>query len=542
MNTWCISCSQLVVVCILYMLHWDAKYCYATAGVKSCTLCYGTEEIPNPDDVALVDGTKCVYVAIDALFSSQSHAICDSYYRYVGYTKCGCAAAAETITITNTTTTTTTADNSGNSSNEISSCSICPDGKQMTLHNEPFDSFTGTTCIEAESYLQKFSVSDEACTLFQNKANGKCGCVNNESDTLTNEPTVSPSSNPTKQIFSTTSFNDPTCQDDPNFRFVINAQTGRSVPCSWIDDGYQLKDVLFRREAQCSKSNIANACKRACGVECCGDNKKHTFQHLDNQGNVSWVNCEWLSTRPAWKDFYCEFKQGSCPETCGICPKIPVPTNAPITKSPTLMPSPNPTSRPTSKPTKGPSKSPSLRPTSRPTMAPTSSPTSIPTIASSERPSSKTFTPTKKTNSPTIMDSNSPSKDISKTTLSPTISSTDIKECMSIQSGIMPQLPPDVNTFEMVYSLDVTIGELVVIEDIAFGLESALTNTVSTAVLCPDQNQDYVTLLSQLDDRKIHYVQFTDFEKKSESKFRLTFYYKNCYFFVTLLSQTMVCL
>jgi hypothetical protein len=528
-----ISCSQLVIACILCLLHWDGKCCYAAVGATSCTLCYGTEEIPNPDDAALVDGTKCVYVAIDAIFSSQSHTICDSYYRYVGYTKCGCAAAGETIV--DTTTTTTTTDNSGNISNEIPSCSICSDGREMTLPNETFDSFIGTTCIEAESYLQKFSVSDEACTLFQNKANGKCGCVNKISDTETNEPTSSPTStptpNPSKQIFSTTSFNEPTCQDDPNFRFVINAQTGRSVPCSWIDDGYKLEDVLFRREAQCFKSNVANACKRACG-ECCGDNKKHTFQHLDNQGNISWVNCEWLSTRPFWKDFYCEWKKGSCPETCGVCPniRVPVPTNAPVTKSPTLKPSPNPTLRPTSKPTKGPSKSPSSRPTSRPTVAPTLSPTSIPTILSSERPSSKTLTPTKtkitKTNAPTIMKSNPPSKEIPKPTLSPTISSTENKECTSISSGIKPPLPPDVNTFEMVYSLDVTIGELVVMEDIIFGLESALTNTVSRAVLCPDQNQDYMTLLSQLDDRKIHYVQFTDLKKKSESKF--DFYYKIC--------------
>ncbi len=55
------------------------------------------------------------------------------------------------------------------------------------------------------------------------------------------------------------------CQDDPNFRILINASTNRFESCSWIDGSNNVDEVLFRRNAQCIKASVQDACRRACG-------------------------------------------------------------------------------------------------------------------------------------------------------------------------------------------------------------------------------------------------------------------------------------
>ncbi len=115
----------------------------------------------------------------------------------------------------------------------------------------------------------------------------------------------------------------PSCADDPNFRLLINAQTGRTEPCSWIDDA-DVKEVQFRRQAQCFKPEIKAACKRACG-QCCGDNPDHRI--VQNNGNwIKEVPCLWLGydeqDGERRKEKFCEKHKAACPDSCGVCSDV----------------------------------------------------------------------------------------------------------------------------------------------------------------------------------------------------------------------------
>ena len=59
------------------------------------------------------------------------------------------------------------------------------------------------------------------------------------------------------------------------------------------------------------------------------------------------------------------------------------------------------------------------------------------------------------------------------------------------------------------------------VENVIDGLETKLTRIASTAVACPDENDVYAISNLPLKDTNIHYSQFTDMERKSESKFFL---------------------
>lgn len=406
-----------------------------SARAASCTLCHGGEDIPFPHNVALEDGSTCGDVAMNAMFINENDVECDSHYRLIGYTKCGCNKADPSVT----------------GEDEIT---IPP------IDNEP------------PSLPLEF------------------------------------------------------CEDDPDFRILINAQLNRYVPCSWIDDAYSLNDVLFRREAQCSKPDVYNACKRACGVAgCCGDNTSHVFA-LKTGG---WVNCEWLKGDVSRREEYCDMKKGSCPESCGICPSVSVPTVSPTssptkmptrspTKSPTKMPSRIPTKSPTEIPTINPTKSPMKTQTNSPTRYPTSSPTSKPTPRPSLRP---TKAPSSSPSNQVVTASPTVTTTSETTTTNPTISPTSIHiqqpDCTALEAGIVPPTPPNVQIFESVYSLDIVIEEDVTIQDLFNNLQSEFSRITSFAALCPsmeDENESYMDALMDFleleNDKQIQYIQFVN--------------------------------
>ncbi len=111
------------------------------------------------------------------------------------------------------------------------------------------------------------------------------------------------------------------CKDNLGFRLLIDGSTGREEPCSWIDDAFNIDEVLFRRKAQCKKPGVKENCKRACG-KCCGDNDEHTFEYTNSDGGKKKeVNCEWLAnSSEKRRKKLCKTKKGSCPEACGLCP------------------------------------------------------------------------------------------------------------------------------------------------------------------------------------------------------------------------------
>jgi len=110
------------------------------------------------------------------------------------------------------------------------------------------------------------------------------------------------------------------CHDNPDFRILINADTGRVEPCTWIDDPSQdIDEIKFRRDEQCFKSDINVACKRACG-ECCGDTSI-SFKYTNSEtGERRDVDCAWLANAPEKRrKRVCLLKKSSCPEACGEC-------------------------------------------------------------------------------------------------------------------------------------------------------------------------------------------------------------------------------
>ncbi len=113
------------------------------------------------------------------------------------------------------------------------------------------------------------------------------------------------------------------CRDNPGFSFLKNGSSDKEVSCSWIDDAYDDVDVEFRREKHCSKDDVKENCKRACG-ECCGDNEIHNFQYLNSEANkFKVVDCEWLADRSdKLREKICTMKKLSCPEACDSCPMV----------------------------------------------------------------------------------------------------------------------------------------------------------------------------------------------------------------------------
>lgn len=301
-----------------------------------CSLCPNSEVVPRPNDVALADGTTCVSIAVNAIFSSGDESQCRDYYQYIGYTKCGCDLSPSS--------------SNNNDDGDDEKCTICPAGSTLTLPNAQFDSITDTTCSDANNYLQHFQHSHDACASFQSNARDKCGCVT-ASPTMTPTASVVPSSKPSTKASNVPSVsisNAPSvapsplpCEDDPDFTILIDSATGRRESCSWIDDAYMLTEVQARREAQCSKLGVRQACKRACG-KCCADNASHLFPH-DLFDDKEIVNCHWLSENLIWRDVYCGWKQGSCPESCGVCPLESNQSPAP-SQYPTAEPKESPTS------------------------------------------------------------------------------------------------------------------------------------------------------------------------------------------------------
>lgn len=120
------------------------------------------------------------------------------------------------------------------------------------------------------------------------------------------------------------------CRDEPDFKILIDAQTGRREPCSWIDDAYSVEDVLSRRSVQCAFPNVRKACKRACGL-CCGDNDLHSFTHINQDKEIE-ADCFWLSTRKEMQDRYCHLKKATCPVACGKCEQDKILTETDETK------------------------------------------------------------------------------------------------------------------------------------------------------------------------------------------------------------------
>ena len=184
-----------------------------------------------------------------------------------------------------------------------------------------------------------------------------------------------------------------------------------------------------------------------------------------------------------------------------------------ISRKPSSIPSPNPSNIPSNLPSNIPSDVPSTTKSATPTIS------TIPSNAPSFTP-----IPTLITMQPSISPSISSYPSISPTFL-PSFSPSSLYEtksnCTALAAGVMPRLPAGVETYELAYTLDVLVANLVKVENIINGLETTLTKIASIAATCPDENEVYAISSLPLKDKNIHYSQFTDMEKKNESKFFL---------------------
>lgn len=120
-----------------------------------------------------------------------------------------------------------------------------------------------------------------------------------------------------------------TCEDNPNFRILVNVTTGRTESCSWID--LNVNDINYRRREQCEKAvkqNVRDACPRACGV-CCGDNPEFTFLYNHPERGYFGADCNYVRMN---KEELCPSVEKACPAACGLCP----------TSDPSSVPSANP--------------------------------------------------------------------------------------------------------------------------------------------------------------------------------------------------------
>lgn len=157
----------------------------------SCSLCYDETTIIDPNQVALVDGKTCGELSLQANFISDNDPLCFEYYRYMGYTKCGCGPLFTNNVYHEY--------NPNTSFSMVTQCSICGDGKEVDWTNslEPviFEDLGETTCLEAQEYASFYSIDTPLCDSFQSISKKQCDCI----DIFSELPSLMPSTGPTKQ-------------------------------------------------------------------------------------------------------------------------------------------------------------------------------------------------------------------------------------------------------------------------------------------------------------------------------------------------------
>jgi len=111
-----------------------------------------------------------------------------------------------------------------------------------------------------------------------------------------------------------------TCEDDPDFTFVL--KKGGTRKCSWFTADPVRAPI--RKSRYCGHPDISNACSETCGIceGACYDNPSFTFV-LGKNGKTR--DCTWFTAQPDKTALristYCGRADVSngCRETCGSC-------------------------------------------------------------------------------------------------------------------------------------------------------------------------------------------------------------------------------
>jgi len=139
------------------------------AKADSCKLCVGSNSIPQPNNIASPDGTTCVLLALEAMFTDATDDLCIDHFQYLGFSKCGCPVPSLP-----------------SSQNVNPTCHLCQNSVSTDTPFSEFDASTGTSCDNAERYLLNFNPRAELCTQFQTQGALNCGCPE-----ATSSPTAS---------------------------------------------------------------------------------------------------------------------------------------------------------------------------------------------------------------------------------------------------------------------------------------------------------------------------------------------------------------
>ena len=132
----------------------------------------------------ITSSTTCLEVAMEALFALEGSRECMEYFRFIGYTKCGCEPPPPPLT----------------PPVEIyTTCSLCPNGNTVSSSSsnpiEMYDQSYEISCVETERFLSLYHINEdnESCSTFQQSSS--CPCIEDHNSNNNNDNNNSNNSN-----------------------------------------------------------------------------------------------------------------------------------------------------------------------------------------------------------------------------------------------------------------------------------------------------------------------------------------------------------
>jgi len=355
----------------------------------------------QPGEIA-IPGTTCMSLAQSAIFNAESAPVCNGFFRFIAYLRCGCEAPAPV-------------------SNNDAACRLCPDGSDTISPNAMYDTLTGSTCADAEEYFLKFGENDETCTYYQQQGRQNCQCTTPSPTHLPSyspsfRPSVSPSLGPTPSPTPRPTHG-PSAMPTTHPSFTPNAKPTSSPsmhPSMTPTDDPTLHPSFLQSSKPTSPPTIIPTDVPTLIPSFLPSAKPTSSPSIHpstEQSNIP-------SLSPTFYPNFLPSKDGSMtPSTFPSMSPSKTASSTPSTHptllssvKPSISKSESPSSKPNSYPSVIPTLSPSSSPSAKPTTQPSFSLSEEPSLSPSEQISSKpSIEPSIKPSNPTIQPSLEPS-------------------------------------------------------------------------------------------------------------------------------------